>query len=1184
MRYLLLLLLLLSSVAATHAQDTPSPLIPLFNGKDFSGWEFFNCTEKDWTIENGVLSTQKGNRPTNRWLVTDGLYDDFELQLEYMIATKDAISTLVFRAVPQDDLAFNGVGIVLREEAPFPKVDAKLKNGAIKFLAPSSRQAGKPNGEWNRLTLRANDRHLRVVLNGITIHDVDLEELLRTNPNHRGLQRTAGVIGLQTLKGEVKFRNVAIRQLNGGTLPGKTTLGLDVGAHIMAIGKVEFTPDGKQLITGSADHTIRVWDVFTGLPVRVIRPPGQGNTRRMALSPNGEHLAVACEYPEGNKLHNVIYILRFKDGQVEHVLKGHKETILGLAYSADGKRLASSAEDHSIRIWNPATGKMEKSLHSPIGWINPEMARNFRTGSLALSPNGDRVAFAHRNKLVIVEVATGTQLAEMTTSWEFRGVVWSRNGKTLATSGPPVFKDNKLVSGGFHLFDTTGKPLPQPEDPKYFHAGDVAFSKDGTRLVMASTNGVYHRGTLLDVQTGKVLSEFVPKKSVIPGYGPPRGGEACALSPDGKLAATVANGEFKPEIFLWSTRDGELIHRLGGRPWIRPRMQAAWTADGKGVGWTSRTISQSLQLDKLELGTPDKDLVGPRLTEGAFTLKPPPEGGKRYLERVVVKDNEVVARLGVPHRSHVPWGMTFVTPRWVAMSGDWGGFFLYDVATQKRIREFKRMEGPILGNQAIPSAASSPGKTPYIASLGADQLLRIWHPERERPLLTLYVNGDDWIIWTEEGYYAATPGGERMIGWVVDSGIDKSPSFYPAERFRKKLYRPDVIKRILDKGSVEEALKAADTALGVKMEKPVELRKMLPPKATIQLVGKTGQKVKVKVTATAEDGQPIKVLRLMLDGRGLPDEKYTRTLPPTNKAEVEWEVELPPGKHELETLVRGEYSSDLSNTLQVDNPLPAKDKPILYCLSIGINYDWDPKLKAQLGLKAAEGDATRFLKAIQDNCAGPNNRFQKVVPTPLVGKAATRKAVVDALHNFRRQGARPGDLVVLYFAGHGVIDGKGSDRGFYLLTADAEPNNIPKTALGSAELREALSSRSLPCSVFLVFDACQSGGGLKNFIPAGDEVGRSLAYDDEASVTVLAAAMAHQAAAEDPNGGRLTRALTKVLQAGPGTFYDPVEKVMNVQHAYVKVLDMVSTESKGKQTPVLLAPWTRPPLVLRKVP
>jgi hypothetical protein len=81
---------------------------------------------------------------------------------------------------------------------------------------------------------------------------------------------------------------------------------------------------------------------------------------------------------------------------------------------------------------------------------------------------------------------------------------------------------------------------------------------------------------------------------------------------------------------------------------------------------------------------------------------------------------------------------------------------------------------------------------------------------RGYPLLSLFTTERDWVAWTPEGYYAASPGGEKLMGWRVSNGPDKMTSFYPAAQFRSKLYRPDVIKRLLEAGDVEKALALAD--------------------------------------------------------------------------------------------------------------------------------------------------------------------------------------------------------------------------------------------------------------------------------------------------------------------------------------------------------------------------------------
>ena len=113
----------------------------------------------------------------------------------------------------------------------------------------------------------------------------------------------------------------------------------------------------------------------------------------------------------------------------------------------------------------------------------------------------------------------------------------------------------------------------------------------------------------------------------------------------------------------------------------------------------------------------------------------------------------------------------------------------------------------------------------------------------------------------EEGYYAASPGGEKLMGWHVDNGPDQAASFHPASRFRKQLYRPDVIKLVLEKGSVEEALEAASVARQ-------DLEQILPPRATLRATSRTGPGSRSRSTAQAgSKGQPVTELHLLVDGR-----------------------------------------------------------------------------------------------------------------------------------------------------------------------------------------------------------------------------------------------------------------------------------------------------------------------------
>ena len=127
--------------------------------------------------------------------------------------------------------------------------------------------------------------------------------------------------------------------------------------------------------------------------------------------------------------------------------------------------------------------------------------------------------------------------------------------------------------------------------------------------------------------------------------------------------------------------------------------------------------------------------------------------------------------------------------------------------------------------------ASSPDGHCFL-TCGVDQTLQIHVPERRLPLLTLFFADDQWIAWTPEGYYAASPGGERLMGWQVNNGLEQMATFYPAAQFRKSLYRPDVIKLLLQAGSLEKALEIADRARG-KASQRVEVGDVLPPQVRI---------------------------------------------------------------------------------------------------------------------------------------------------------------------------------------------------------------------------------------------------------------------------------------------------------------------------------------------------------------
>ena len=85
-------------------------------------------------------------------------------------------------------------------------------------------------------------------------------------------------------------------------------------------------------------------------------------------------------------------------------------------------------------------------------------------------------------------------------------------------------------------------------------------------------------------------------------------------------------------------------------------------------------------------------------------------------------------------------------------------------------------------------AASPDGR--YFLSAADDQTVCVWSPEKQEPLVSLFTAGQDWIAWTPKGIYAASPGGESLMGWHVNDGPDKMANYYRAAQFRTSLFRP----------------------------------------------------------------------------------------------------------------------------------------------------------------------------------------------------------------------------------------------------------------------------------------------------------------------------------------------------------------------------------------------------------
>ncbi len=188
--------------------------VPLFNGKDLSGWKAIDAKKDVWSAADGLIVCGGDG---GGWLGTDKEYGDFVLRLEYRLKP-GGNSGVYLRAPNTGWISRVGMEIQLLDDfdAQYAKLDFYQYTGSIYHVVPPTQRASKPAGEWNSIEIRAEGRQVVVVLNGKKIVDADLDRCLKdpaVAKEHTGLTRTAGKVGLQSHTDRVEFRNLRIKEL-----------------------------------------------------------------------------------------------------------------------------------------------------------------------------------------------------------------------------------------------------------------------------------------------------------------------------------------------------------------------------------------------------------------------------------------------------------------------------------------------------------------------------------------------------------------------------------------------------------------------------------------------------------------------------------------------------------------------------------------------------------------------------------------------------------------------------------------------------------------------------------------------------------------------------------------------------------------------------------------------------------
>ena len=340
---------------------------------------------------------------------------------------------------------------------------------------------------------------------------------------------------------------------------------LKVLLHPSGVTSVAWSPDGKQIASGSFDKSVRIWEVETGQCQRVLE--GHGLIESVAWSPDGKQVALGS-------FDKSVRIWVVETGQCQKVLEGHTDCISSVAWSPDGKQAASGSVDRSVRIWVVETGQCQRVLEGHTSNI----------GAVVWSPDGEQVASCSHDKSVrIWVVETGQcQRALVGHAGRIDSVAWSPDGKQIASGS----RDKSV-----RMWEVeTG----QCQRILVGHAGrvnSVAWSPDGKQIVSGSVDTLVR---IWDVETGQCQRVLEGHTGFI---------DSVAWSPLGKQ---VASGSTDKSVRIWDVETGQYQRDVEGHTdFIK---SVAWSPDGKQAA--SGSVDKSVRIWEVETGHCHRVLKG----------------------------------------------------------------------------------------------------------------------------------------------------------------------------------------------------------------------------------------------------------------------------------------------------------------------------------------------------------------------------------------------------------------------------------------------------------------------------------------------------------------------------------------------------------------------------------------------
>lgn len=958
---------------------------------------------------------------------------------------------------------------------------------------------------------------------------------------------------------------------------------------------VEFSPDGKFLVSGSVDKTARVWDVDKGVETAVLT--GHNHiVQWVHFSGDGKHvvatsldnMAHVFESATGNlrwrKPHFIgpkgmltpthmgalfagkdrnLALLAAEDGsmllhdpatgQVVRELKGHTKSLREIRRSLDGTKISTYGDDDQLKIWNAETGAEY-----------PFPVRSYQETAGEFSPDGKTWWLGHQDgKITAHDVETGAVRSEALgavqnveaayqplpdvgpyTSLGTYQVIWNSQNPRERRSGfvssrAPEFSPN----GETMLMWRSGEEYPlllldvrtRKSQMAFKNQLGARFSADSSKFVTWTQTGL---ATVWDAETGKELKGWKWDEKLK--------FSACAFQANGTHVAAVGadNGGF---LFFWEieTGNGSSMYK----PRTGPPMDVAITPDGERAIVVGEKGIESFRTAN---GASDFYVASNFRPTDQPRLFFSPDGEKVVvLTRYRCEVYETKTGKPLLNRRHfgglkLPYGQFSSDSRRLIVH-DENQVTVWDLQTGRPAM------GMLLSDR-VQTAAFTPDNKRILTADNTDGMT-IWDitgTEPKRMGNFVVMRNGDWLVYDMEGRFDAadpdrTEGAHFVMEW--EEGLEP----IALSQLKAQFYEPGLLAKLL--GQDSEPPRAVPNLDDLRLfpQVAVTSRPNAPLSLDIELTERDeGGIGRVFVSI---NGKQVLTRRGVGFFRFDVNDYQQYLLPQTHLPKNQGNLVQVSASNEAGTLV------SLPVMVDVGAPSSLRVPEVrIHALCVGVG-DY---AGSQGDLLAPASDASAMAKAIEEvgNKLLPGRVEVSVMTTESPdGSAKPTRAKILAWFEETAAKATSSDVLFVFFAGHGVSR-IGEQSGYFFLTPEADPTEINTLSastqtVSGEDLKSALGKIAASKQV-VILDTCHSGAAAKSLV----ESDRSISGDyqrawesirDATGVWMLAGSAADQKSYESANveHGMLTYALLEAidrasaegLRAGNGgEFFVDVER------------------------------------------